>query len=102
MAARLPGDADGDEVLDAEDACPGVPGSLEDEGCPDGTGTEFQTTWMRPPMSLARQKPTGAPDTDGDGVADDEDLAPEESGAPEGGGAPESGAGRPRRRWSGR
>jgi hypothetical protein len=51
-------DADGDGVPDASDACPTVPGSPSDNGCP----------------------PEGPDDRDGDGVADTSDRCPDSRG----------------------
>ena len=56
-------DKDKDGVLDKDDACPSVPGPVENQGCP----------W---------------PDTDGDGVLDKDDACPEVPGLPEYNGCP--------------
>ena len=56
-------DKDKDGVLDKDDACPEIPGPVENQGCP----------W---------------PDTDGDGVLDKDDACPEVPGLPEYNGCP--------------
>ena len=56
-------DKDKDGVLDKDDACPEIPGPIENQGCP----------W---------------PDTDGDGVLDKDDACPEVPGLPEYNGCP--------------
>ncbi len=89
-AEPVPVDHDGDGVLDADDACPDVPGvktaDPKTNGCPpdrDGDGvpdTEDACPDV-PGVKTADPKTNGCPpDRDGDGVPDTEDACPDVPG----------------------
>ena len=71
-------DKDKDGVLDKDDACPEIPGPVENQGCPwpdtDGDGVldkDDACPEVPGPVEL-----NGCPDTDGDGVLDKDDACP--------------------------
>ena len=83
-------DKDKDGVLDKDDACPEIPGPVENQGCPwpdtDGDGVldkDDACPEVPGPVEL-----NGCPDTDGDGVLDKDDACPEVPGLPEYNGCP--------------
>lgn len=86
------GDADGDGLRDAEDACPAQAGIYTEEpitrGCPDRDGdgvVDFRDACPRVPgRREGEPHERGCPDSDrdGDGLMDDQDLCPDEPGLP--------------------
>ena len=83
-------DKDKDGVLDKDDACPEIPGPVENQGCPwpdtDGDGVlDKDDACPEVPGPVENQ---GCPDTDGDGVLDKDDACPEVPGLPEYNGCP--------------
>lgn len=73
-----PPDRDGDGVLDADDACPDVPGLASLKGCPDRDGDGIADNDDKCPdvKGLARYQGCPIPDTDKDGINDEEDKCP--------------------------
>ena len=85
-------DKDKDGVLDKDDACPEIPGPVENQGCPwpdtDGDGVlDKDDACPNVPGPVANQG-CPWPDTDGDGVLDKDDACPEVPGLPEYNGCP--------------
>ena len=85
-------DKDKDGVLDKDDACPEIPGPVENQGCPwpdtDGDGVlDKDDACPEVPGPVANQG-CPWPDTDGDGVLDKDDACPEVPGLPEYNGCP--------------
>ena len=74
-----PRDSDGDGVPDDVDACPTVPGSASNGGCPEPTPI--------PPINIP-QPPTDT-DGDGDGTPNDADACPTVPGSAANGGCPQ-------------
>lgn len=73
-----PRDKDKDGIVDAEDACPTIPGTAATHGCPDkdGDGIADATDKCPDVPGLARFNGCPIPDTDKDGVNDEEDKCP--------------------------
>ena len=69
-------DTDGDGVLDKDDACPEVPGPVELNGCPDTDGDGVLDKDDACPEVPGPVELNGCPDTDGDGVLDKDDACP--------------------------
>jgi len=69
-------DADGDGVADGDDRCPNTAGTLS--GCPDGDGDGVADGDDRCPNTAGTLN--GCPDGDGDGVADGDDKCPTTAG----------------------
>lgn len=79
------GDADGDDIADAFDACPDEPGWASAAGCPDGDGDGIADADDACPDTAGLPEGGGCPvpsegDRDGDGTPDDEDVCPDEPG----------------------
>lgn len=80
--APVPRDADGDGVIDADDACPGTPAgvAVDARGCPldsDGDGVaDFRDRCPNTPAGAPVNRQGCPLDTDGDGVADHLDQCP--------------------------
>ncbi len=76
----VPGDRDGDRVIDIEDSCPDVPGIVKYKGCPipdtDGDGVNDEIDQCITVPGLAKYNGCPIPDTDGDGLNDEEDKCP--------------------------
>ncbi|MFW5738801.1 MAG: transporter, partial [Myxococcota bacterium] len=89
-----PPDRDGDGILDAQDACPEVPGVRDDDpaknGCPppsdrdgDGIVDEQDACPDEPGVQTDDPQTNGCPppkDRDGDGIVDEQDACPDEPG----------------------
>ncbi len=77
-----PADSDGDGVVDADDACPDVPGLAIHKGCPDRDNDSVPDHLDQCPDEPGdpARKGCPAPDKDGDGVLDADDLCPDVPG----------------------
>jgi outer membrane protein OmpA-like peptidoglycan-associated protein len=73
-------DTDGDGILDKNDECPEVAGTLENGGCPDTDGDGVIDKLDACPTEIGSAVLGGCPDTDGDGVADKDDTCPQVKG----------------------
>jgi type IX secretion system PorP/SprF family membrane protein len=75
-------DRDQDGILDDEDACPDVAGSVEGKGCPDtdGDGVYDNIDDCKEKPGPKKNKGCPYPDTDGDGLNDNEDNCPKTQG----------------------
>ncbi len=84
-------DADGDGILDTQDACPMVAGKAELNGCPDGDNDGIADKDDNCPTKAGVAKYQGCPvpDSDGDGILDDVDACPNMKGLPKFQGCPE-------------
>ena len=82
--AAAPADKDGDGIIDANDKCPDVAGSVKYQGCPipdtDGDGVNDEEDKCVAVKGLAKYQGCPIPDTDGDGVNDEEDKCPTVAG----------------------
>ena len=85
-------DTDDDGVLDKDDACPTVAGTVENKGCPwpdtDGDGVFDKDDACPNIAGPAENKGCPWPDTDGDGVLDKDDACPTVPGPKENKGCP--------------
>lgn len=79
---EMPKDKDGDGVLDANDACPDVPGLASLNGCPDTDKDGIADKDDKCPnvFGVARYGGCPVPDTDKDGINDEEDKCPTVAG----------------------
>jgi outer membrane protein OmpA-like peptidoglycan-associated protein len=75
-----PADSDGDGVLDADDECPDVKGTLEMNGCPDSDGDGVADKNDACPKEKGLPSLKGCPDADNDGISDKEDRCPNNAG----------------------
>lgn len=75
-----PADSDGDGVLDADDECPDVKGTLEMNGCPDSDGDGVADKNDACPKEKGLPNLKGCPDADNDGISDKEDRCPNNAG----------------------
>ena len=66
-----PKDSDGDGVLDKDDKCPDVPGTVENDGCPDESVAENED----------EKDNENSNDRDRDGISDDLDKCPDVAGS---------------------
>jgi outer membrane protein OmpA-like peptidoglycan-associated protein len=73
-------DADGDGIMDSDDACPNEKGIAEFKGCPDSDADGIQDREDECPTLAGTAENRGCPDTDGDGVIDKGDQCPTEGG----------------------
>ena len=75
-------DRDGDGVMDLDDKCPDVAGSVSLMGCPDRDGDGIADADDKCPDAAGTAKYEGCPvpDTDGDGVNDEMDKCPSVAG----------------------
>ena len=75
-------DRDGDGVMDGDDKCPDVAGSVSLMGCPDRDGDGVADADDKCPDAAGTAKYQGCPvpDTDGDGVNDEMDKCPSVAG----------------------
>ena len=80
----VPGDEDGDGVIDTKDKCPKVPGLERYQGCPipdtDGDGVNDEQDKCPSQTGLAKYQGCPIPDTDNDGINDEEDKCPNQAG----------------------
>ncbi|MGK0363247.1 MAG: OOP family OmpA-OmpF porin [Saprospiraceae bacterium] len=102
-------DSDGDGLADNDDACPQKAGKKKDNGCPqevevpviaeidfeaDDEADKIEEVKVEEPKRTNYATPkierTSAPDTDNDGVTDDEDACPNEPGSKNSKGCPDS------------
>ncbi|MBP6183574.1 MAG: thrombospondin type 3 repeat-containing protein [Saprospiraceae bacterium] len=74
---ELPKDTDGDGILDTEDLCPTVPGTIPCKGCPDQDSDGIADHMDECPEIAGSIATKGCPDTDNDGIADKDDACPE-------------------------
>ncbi len=74
----VPADKDGDGIIDANDACPDVPGVAAFNGCPDTDKDGIQDKDDKCPAEFGMAKYAGCPipDTDKDGINDENDKCP--------------------------
>jgi OmpA-OmpF porin, OOP family len=84
-------DRDGDGVLDADDKCPDVAGTVALQGCPDKDGDGIADADDKCPTTsgLAKYQGCPIPDTDGDGVNDEDDKCIDRKGPASNQGCPE-------------
>jgi outer membrane protein OmpA-like peptidoglycan-associated protein len=75
-----PADTDRDSVLDADDACPTVPGLPKFNGCPDSDGDGVEDKLDKCPTVKGSPAFNGCPDSDGDGIEDSKDECPAQAG----------------------
>lgn len=71
-------DSDKDGVVDKDDKCPNLAGSIEAGGCPDDDKDGFANSEDDCPTIAGTLK--GCPDTDGDLIADKDDQCPNKPG----------------------
>jgi len=91
FSVRLgPGDADGDGVVDDEDTCQFLAGSIAASGCPDRDEDGVEDAEDVCPDRPGPMLFSGCPDTDGDSIMDPSDLCPFQYGLPETEGCPDS------------
>ncbi len=83
-----PLDADGDGVLDSEDACPNEAGKVALLGCPDKDNDGIADAEDECPNEKGPVGLNGCPDSDGDGVVNNIDNCPTEPGPAENNGCP--------------
>lgn len=77
---EAPKDTDGDGIVDADDACPTVPGPASLKGCPDKDGDGIADKDDACPDVAGPRMFNGCPDKDGDGIQDKEDDCPDVAG----------------------
>jgi outer membrane protein OmpA-like peptidoglycan-associated protein len=82
-------DRDGDDIVDAEDACPDEPGPPAAGGCPDRDGDRILDKDDACPDEAGLVAFAGCPDWDKDGIPDREDKCPTDPGPKETKGCPE-------------
>ena len=82
LADAQPKDTDKDGVIDNQDICPTVPGSLATWGCPDMDRDSIADLEDKCPevAGLIRYNGCPIPDTDKDGIHDEVDKCPEIAG----------------------
>ncbi len=87
-------DKDGDGIEDKSDACPEVPGPIENQGCPwpDSDGDGIYDKDDNCPQVAGPEENQGCPwpDTDGDGILDKDDDCPEIAGLEKFNGCPDT------------
>lgn len=82
-------DTDGDGIIDSEDDCPFIPGLVINKGCPDTDGDGITDKYDLCPEVPGLKKLNGCPDADGDGIHDELDDCPEVFGPKTNNGCPE-------------
>lgn len=80
-------DTDGDGVIDREDGCPNMKGTVE--GCPDDDGDGIINSEDKCPNAKGEGRFDGCPDTDGDGIPDLKDKCPNSPAPNSASGCPE-------------
>ena len=86
-------DRDNDGVLDADDLCPDIPGSVKKDGCPEGLdsdGDNIPDDIDECPDTAGTIALNGCPDADNDGIADIDDVCPELAGVADKNGCPDN------------
>ena len=78
-------DSNGDGVVDSQDQCPNVRGTVN--GCPDADGDGVIDSMDACPNTAGNVN--GCPDSDGDGVLDKDDTCPQTAGIAANNGCPE-------------
>lgn len=73
-------DRDNDGIIDIEDECPKIPGTLALKGCPDRDKDGIKDSEDECPDEFGLKINNGCPDKDSDGVADKDDECPEVPG----------------------
>ncbi len=83
-------DRDGDGIENHKDKCPGIPGVVENKGCPlDSDNDGVFDKDDKCPAIAGTKLNNGCPtDSDGDGIADNRDKCPKEAGLAENDGCP--------------
>jgi hypothetical protein len=81
-------DSDNDNVLDAEDDCPNIPGLVALKGCPDSDGDGIPDHLDGCPTVAGLAQFKGCPDNDLDGIPDHLDVCPYEAGPVSNNGCP--------------
>lgn len=86
-----PPDQDQDGVVDADDRCPAVAGSLQYSGCPDTDSDGIPDDVDRCPevKGIEEHKGCPPPDSDSDGVIDADDACPNDKGPADTKGCPD-------------
>ncbi len=69
-------DGDGDGIMDSDDKCPAIKGSVENGGCPDMDGDKVADKDDKCPTIPGLPTMAGCPDSDKDGITDAEDKCP--------------------------
>jgi outer membrane protein OmpA-like peptidoglycan-associated protein len=89
---KVPPDADGDGVLDPDDACPNEPGPKENKGCPwpDADKDGVPDNVDKCPNDPGPKEAEGCPDTDKDGLPDNVDKCPKDWGPKDNNGCPKN------------
>jgi outer membrane protein OmpA-like peptidoglycan-associated protein len=79
IADAKPKDTDKDGVIDKQDICPTIPGSLATWGCPDKDSDSIADLEDKCPevAGIIRYNGCPIPDTDNDGIHDEADKCPE-------------------------
>lgn len=87
---EAPKDKDSDGVLDADDKCPDVKGTVALKGCPDTDGDGITDADDKCPVVAGLSKYQGCPipDSDNDGINDENDKCPTTAGVARYGGCP--------------
>jgi hypothetical protein len=83
-------DSDNDNVPDAEDDCPNIPGLAALKGCPDSDGDGIPDHLDGCPTVAGLAQFKGCPDSDLDGIPDNADVCPYEAGPASNNGCPVS------------
>ena len=81
-------DADGDGIVDVEDLCPQVAGTLALNGCPDRDADGVPDGSDSCPDLAGPANLGGCPDSDGDGTPDSADNCPQKAGPSSNNGCP--------------
>jgi OOP family OmpA-OmpF porin len=89
-APVAPKDSDKDGVVDTNDKCPQLAGTVLTDGCPDADADGIADAQDKCADVPGKLKYNGCPvpDTDGDGMNDEADTCPELAGTPEFNGCP--------------
>ncbi|SDQ21749.1 OmpA family protein [Flagellimonas zhangzhouensis] len=87
-------DKDNDGIVNKEDACPDIPGPVENQGCPwpdtDKDGVLDKDDACPDISGPKENKGCPWPDTDNDGILDKDDHCPSEAGLPKFNGCPDT------------
>ena len=81
-------DQDGDGVVDTDDKCPSIPGSISANGCPDADQDGIMDSDDKCPYEPGIRAMNGCPDSDGDGIDDSRDKCPDTPGSVASNGCP--------------
>jgi OOP family OmpA-OmpF porin len=83
-------DSDGDGLLDPDDKCPSVPGLAQFKGCPDTDKDGIEDSADKCPQLPGVAQFQGCPDTDKDGIEDSADKCPQVPGVAQFQGCPDT------------